>query len=105
MLKPYRVVDRTATHTTYEYNPACTWWLYAMIGLLVVDVLVPTNWLVWVFTVLMVAYFLVVLIPATRMANQFRKAMRHGRIGMTGSRWSLTRPLRVTVPNPPADVA
>ena len=103
MLKPYLVVEETGSHTTYEYNTTCTYWLYGMIGLLVVDVLVPTNWLIWVFAVMMVAYFVLVLIPATRAANQFRKAMQYGKIEMTGSRWSLTSPLRITVPKPPPE--
>jgi hypothetical protein len=101
MLQPYIVVEETETHTTYEYNTTCTYWLYSMIALLVVDVLVPTNWLIWVFTVLMGAYLVVVLIPATLTANRFRKAMKYGKIGMTGSRWSVTSPLRITVPKPP----
>ena len=74
MLQPYIVVEETETHTTYEYNTTCTYWLYSMIALLVVDVLAPTNWLIWVFTVLMGAYLVVVLIPATLTANRFRKA-------------------------------
>jgi hypothetical protein len=103
MLQPYIVIEETETHTTYEYNTTCTYWLYSMIALLIVDVMVPTNWLIWVFTVLMVAYLVVVLIPATRAANQFRKAMKYGKIEMTGSRWSLSTPLRITVPKPPKE--
>ena len=98
MLKPYIVVEETETHTTYEYNTKCTFWLYLMIGLLVVDIITMTSWLIYVFLAMMIAYFVFVLIPATRSANTFRKAMKHGKIGMTGSRWSLSNPLRISVP-------
>jgi hypothetical protein len=103
MLKPYIVVEEADDHTTYEYNTKCTFWLYLMIGLLVIDVMTMTEWLIWVFMVLMLAYFIVILVPATRAANSFRRAMKHGKIEMTGSRWSLSNPLRITVPKSPPD--
>ena len=103
MLKPYIIVEETDTYTSYEYNTKCTFWLYLMIGLLVVDVITMTSWLIYVFLVLMIAYFVIVLIPATRSANTFRKAMKHGKVEMSGSRWSLSNPLRITVPRAAPD--
>ena len=107
MLRPYNIVEESEETLTLQYNPACTAWLYGLIGLLAVEIVAETGWLLWIFfaglaadrryDTGLAAYFVVVFVPALKTTGEIQKAAVHGEISLEGSRWSLARPLRVTV--------
>lgn len=97
MLRPYNIVEESEETLTLQYNPACTAWLYGLIGLLAVEIVAETGWLLWIFFAGLAAYFVLVFVPALKTTGEIQKAAVHGAISLEGSRWSLARPLRVTV--------
>ena len=97
MLRPYSIVEESQETLTLQYNPVCTVWLYALVGLLAVEIVADTGWLLWIFFAGLAAYFVVVFVPALKTTGEIQKAAVHGEIRLEGSRWSLARPLRVTV--------
>ena len=103
MIRAYKRVEETAESITYEYNPICGYWLYSSVVMLAIGYLLESSNLEILGAVVLVAYFVIVFFPALSDARTIRAAIKTSEARLSGSRWSLSNPLRITVPRPNAE--
>jgi hypothetical protein len=97
-MKPYKIVEESETHITYEYRTAYTWTLYAALLVMVVGMVMPNDLVTIVGAVAVVAYFAAKLSLGSAVNGKIRKAMQSGAVQISGSKASFGNPLRIRVP-------
>jgi hypothetical protein len=97
-MKPYKVVEESETHVTYEYCTAYTWALYAALLIMVIGMLIPNEPLTLVGAVSMAAYFVAKLSLGHAVNGKIRKAMQSNSVQISGNKASFANPLRIRVP-------
>ena len=95
MIQAYKVVDTTATHITYEYNPICSWWLYSSFGVMLVGFGLDNLWIEVAGALSILLYCATVYFPALKVAREVKRKMASGHVQLSGSRMSFTNPLRI----------
>ena len=95
MIQAYKVVDTTATHITYEYNPVCSWWLYSSLGIMLVGFVLSNLWIESAGALSILGYFATVYFPALKVAREVKRKMLSGNVQLSGSRWSFSNPQRI----------
>ena len=95
MIQAYKVVDTSATHITYEYNPLCSWWLYLSLGVMLVGFGLSNLWIEVAGAASILVYFATVYFPALKVARAVKRKMVSGHVQLSGSRWSFSNPLRI----------
>ena len=98
VMRAYRVVEETADAITYRYEPIVGYWLYAGALLLAVGYAGAFPMLDWIGLLLVGSYVAIIYVPAVSDARRIKAAMRTGSVTMTGSRWSISKPLTIVVP-------
>ena len=98
MIRAYRVTERTDESITYEYNPICGYWLYSSVALLGLGYVLENRALEILGVVVLLPYFAIVYFPALSDARKIRAAIKANEARISGTRWSFSNPLRVTVP-------
>jgi ABC-type bacteriocin/lantibiotic exporter with double-glycine peptidase domain len=97
-MKPYRIVDESETHVTYEYRTAYTWALYVMLLIMVAGMVIPNDVLTIVGGAGIAIYFIAKLALGNEANNRIREAMRSNAVQLSGSKASFRSPLRIRVP-------
>ena len=97
-MKPYRIVEESETHVTYEYRTAYTWTLYAMLLIMVAGMVIPSDPLTIVGIAGIAAYFIAKLALGNDANTRIRKAMQSNAVQLSGSKASFENPLRIRVP-------
>ena len=97
-MKPYKIVEESETHITYEYRTAYTWTLYAALLVMVAGMLVPNEPLMLVGAVAIAAYFAAKLSLGSSVNAQIQKAMKSNTVQLSGNKASFGNPLRIRVP-------
>ena len=97
-MKPYRIVDESETHVTYEYRTAYTWALYVTLLIMVAGMVIPNDVLTIVGGVGIAIYFIAKLALGSEANNRIREAMRSNAVQLSGSKASFRSPLRIRVP-------
>ena len=97
-MNPYKIVEETETHVTYEYRSAYTWSLYGALLILFAGMLIPYDRLAVVGGAAIAAYFLAKLALGNEANSRIRKAMQSHSIQLSGNKASFSNPLRITVP-------
>ena len=97
MFKPYSVVEETHEEVTYEFKTIYLWILYGIliiggIGLATKEPIIGT-----VATGCMLIYFFTVSLPYQKLAKIIKRAALTGSVKYSGSKWSFSNPLRMTI--------
>jgi hypothetical protein len=98
MLNPYRVIDETETHVTYEYRPAFSWVSYGLIVLIAVGVIIRFEQLAIGGAIALAAYLAIKLPAGKAVTAVINKAMQTNTVQMSGNKSSFRNPLRIRVP-------
>ena len=98
-MAPYRLVEQTDTHLTYEYRTAYTWTLYGILFLMIwASWFHPDDALRLVSFAGMFVYFAAKLTLGRTATSHIRRAMQVGTVEISGKRTSFRHPLRIRVP-------
>lgn len=97
-MKPYKIVEESETHITYEYRTAYTWTLYVALLVMVAGMLIPNEPLTLVGAVAIAAYFGAKLSLGSSVNTQIQKAMQSNAVQLSGNKTSFGNPLRIRVP-------
>ncbi len=98
-MQTFKEVKRTATHVTYQYQTALGWLMYGILAGWVIAIIAGLpRWLELAFVAFILVYFAAIYVPSRSRSQLIKEAMRSGMIQMTGSRWSFTNPLHITLP-------
>ena len=103
MLKPYSTVEETPSGITYEFKTIYLWFLYGILALAGIAMLLKQPVLGYVAGGLTLFYFLTVSLQYRKLGAITKKAALSGSVTYSGSKWSFTNPLRVTIPNKTAE--
>lgn len=97
-MKPYRIVDESETHVTYEYRTAYTWTLYAALLVLVAGMVIPNDPMTLVGGIGIAVYFVAKLGLGREATDRIKKAMQSNTVQISGNKSSFSNPLRIRVP-------
>lgn len=97
-MKPYKIIEESETHVTYEYRTAYTWTLYAALLVMVAGMLVPNEPLTLAGGVAVGAYFAAKLSLGSGVNRKIQQAMKSGAVKISGNKASFSNPLRIQVP-------
>ena len=98
MFKPYKVINETDEFVVYEYRTICLWVLYLILAVLTTGILLSLDDLSAAAGVAMVVYFFLVSLKYRQLGRLTREAALDGEVRITGSKWSFSKPLTVTLP-------
>lgn len=104
-IDPYRVVEETDTHVTYEYRTWCTYWMYASLAIMIAYIFTESALLFVAAVSTIGLYFVLVWLPALKTSRKIRASMKVNGAQLSGSRWSTSNPLtirslKVDIPEP-----
>ncbi|PHR95366.1 MAG: hypothetical protein COA78_30240 [Blastopirellula sp.] len=71
--------------------------LYAILLAIFIGASQDWMWLMWPAIVLMILYFFFVSIPCLPNRKKIKKAMLNHKVEVSGSKWSFSNPIRVTI--------
>ena len=97
-MKPYRIVEESDTHITYEYRTAYTWTLYAALLIMMAGIVIPNDPLTFVGCAAIVAYFGTKLYLGREVNGKIQRAMQSNAVQISGNKASFGNPLRIRVP-------
>ena len=97
-MKPYKIVEETDTHVTYEYRTAYTWLLYAAAVVLLAGMASSIKAIEVAGMVMVMLYFVAKVLLGLKVNEKIRQAMASNAIQLTGSRSSFSNPLRIRIP-------
>lgn len=97
-MKPYKIVEESETHITYEYRTAYTWTLYAALLVMVIGMVISNEPLTLVGGAGIAAYFVAKLSLGSAVNSKIQKAMQSNAVQISGSKASFSSPLRIRVP-------
>ena len=97
MLEPYRQVEETDEYVVYEYKTVYLYVMYGLMALIWAAALAMSFVFLLVGTVLLSLYLLLVSTKHMRLWRIFRRAARASCVGLSGSKWSFSHPLRLKI--------
>jgi hypothetical protein len=97
-MKPYRIIEDSETHVTYEYRTAYTWTLYAVLLVMVAGLVIPNETLTLVGSVAIAVYFAAKLSLGGAVNRRIQQVMKSNSVRITGNKASFSNPLRIRVP-------
>jgi hypothetical protein len=97
-MNPYRIVEETDTHVTYEYRTAYTWLLYAGMIVLLAGMALSNQAIETAGMVLVGLYFVAKVPLSLKVNEKIRQAMASKAVQISGSRSSFSNPLRIRIP-------
>ena len=98
MLKPYSIVEETSEETTYEFKTIYLWILYGILAAGGIGLFLKEPILGYAAGGGMLVYFLTVSLQYRKLGAITKKAALNGFVKYSGSKWSFSNPLRVTIP-------
>ena len=103
MLKPYSIVEETSDETTFEFKTIYLWGLYGILSVGGIGLFLKEPILGYVAGGCMLAYFLTVSLQYRKLGVMTKQAALNGSVKYSGSKWSFSNPLRVTIPKTNAE--
>ena len=100
MLKPYSVIEITREVVTYEFKTIYLWGLYGILVIGGFSIFFEENVLAMIAGGCMLTYFFAVSLPYRKLAAITKHAALTGTVKYSGSKWSFSNPLRITIPTP-----
>ena len=97
-MTPYKIVEESETHVTYEYRSAYTWSLYAALLVLIAGITIPNDAITVVAAVAIAVYFVAKLGWGSEVSGRIKKAMQSNAVQISGNKASFGNPLRIKVP-------
>lgn len=97
MIRAYKKVEETDQTTTYEYNSVCGYWLYLTAVGMGVGYVFELPWVQYAGLAGLAGYFLIIYFPAVADARRIKSAIKINAGQISGSRWSFSNPLRITI--------
>ncbi len=98
-MQTFKETTRTDTHVTYQYQSVYGWLMYGILaGWLAAIAWDLPRWIELAFVAMILGYFIGVYLPSRPRSKEIQQAMRVGMVQMSGSRWSFSNPLNITVP-------
>ena len=103
MLKPYSIVEETSDETTFEFKTIYLWLLYGILAVGGIGLFLKEPILGYVAGGCMLVYFLTVSLQYRKLGAMTKQAALNGSVKYSGSKWSFSNPLRVTIPKTNAE--
>ncbi len=100
MFKPYSTIEDSPESITFEFKTIYLWVLYGILALGGIGFLLKEPMLGYVAGGCLLAYFLTVSLEYRKLGAMTRQAALNGSVEYSGSKWSFSNPLRVTIPKP-----
>ena len=98
-MQTFRLIDRSDTEVTFEYQTLLGYWMYvSIVGYIAALAYPAPAYVEWVAFGSVLIYFITVFLPSRSTSKMLQTAMRESSLKMRGSRWSFSRPLTITVP-------
>lgn len=97
MLKPYSIVEETPEEITYEFKTIYLWMLYGILIVGGIGFLLKEPTLGIAAGVFMIFYFLTVSLQYRKLGSITKQATMVGSVKYAGSKWSFSKPLRITI--------
>jgi hypothetical protein len=97
-MKPYRIVEESETHITYEYRTAYTWALYVLLLIMVAGMAMPNDVLTMVGGAGIAAHFIGRIVLGNEANTRIHKAMQLSAVQLSGSKTSFENPMRIRIP-------
>lgn len=97
MLKPYSIVEETTDEITYEFKTIYLWILYGILIAGGLGFILKESTLGIVAGVCMIFYFLTVSLQYRKLGSVTKEATMRGAVKYAGSKWSFSKPLRITI--------
>jgi hypothetical protein len=97
-MSPYRIIDESDTHVTYEYRTAYTWTLLAVLAVAVFGIMSKNDAIATAANVAMLLYFVAKLGFGYEATRRIRSATRANSVELRGNKLSFSNPLRLRVP-------
>ena len=97
MFKPYSVVEDTNEEVTYEFKTIYVWVLYGILMIGGIGFAISEPIIGAIAAGCMLIYFFTVSLSYQKLGRTIRKAALTGSVKYTGSKWSFSNPLRVTI--------
>ncbi len=97
MLKPYAVVEESADEITYEFKAIYVWMLYGILLAGGLGLALKHTALGIIAGVGMLIYFFTISLQYRRLGAITKQAALRGWVKYSGSKWSFSKPLRVTI--------
>ena len=98
MFNPIIISQENDESIVYEYKTAFLWILYIIVAIIIIGYASKIHILSMIGLGLMLAYFLTVSIRYIVHGKMIRQASSLGAVQFSGSKWSFSNPLRVTIP-------
>ena len=102
MLNAYSVVEETPEETTYEFKTIYMWLLYGILAIGGLGLVIGNTWLTTLSGVSMFLYFFTVSLRSRKIGTLTKQAAMKGSVRLSGSQWSFSNPLRITIRRPGA---
>ena len=103
MLKPYSIVDESSNETTFEFRTIYLWILYGIFAVGGIGLFLKEPTLGYVAGGCMLIYFLTVSLQYRKLGAMTKQAALNSSVKYSGSKWSFSNPLRVTIPKTNAE--
>lgn len=97
MLKPYSIVEETHDEITYEFKTIYLWILYGILIVGGIGFVIKEPSLRIAAGVCMLFYFLTVSLQYRKLGSITKQAAMIGSVKYAGSKWSFSKPLRITI--------
>lgn len=103
MFKPYSIAEKTADEITYEFKTIYLWILYGILIVGGIGLLLKEPIMGIMAGGCMLFYFLTVSLQYRKLGAITKQAALSGAVKYSGSKWSFTKPLRITITKPDAE--
>lgn len=97
MFKAIRVVLETEETLTFEYKTAYLYFIYLIVAILAIGFFIDNYSIMTIGMILMGIYFVVVSRQYRELDKVIKKASTLSPAELSGSKWSFSNPLRITV--------
>lgn len=97
MIEAYKIIEDTEELITYEYNSKLTWGLFASLAVGLTGVALNNIFLMGLCGLAMVVFFYIGLTRVAPITKQLKIALREGKLTHEGSKYSFSKPLRLTI--------
>ena len=97
MLKPYTVFEETTEEITYELKTIYLWILYGILLVCVIGIAFKNTVVTTIGSISMVLFFFTVSLHYLKLGSITKQAAITGSVKISGSKWSFSNPLRITI--------
>ncbi|MEH6631111.1 MAG: hypothetical protein V7776_09800 [Halopseudomonas aestusnigri] len=105
MIEAYKILEDNEQRITYEYNSVLTWSIFGALGVGLLGVYLGVFLLQVLCGVAMVVYLYIGFTKVNPINKKVRASLREGSLTMEGSKYSFSKPLRLTITKTSKDAA